>query len=111
MVQVHVPAKEWGFDSPLGHHISFGCERVNHIEKLNRGNQTPLSIGYAARGSLGPRNSPMTPPPKTPSFGALLLANVKVLLGVTLFMILAFFLWRGIAAMFPEIAWLQGPMG
>jgi hypothetical protein len=41
----------------------------------------------------------------------LLLANVKVLLGVTLFMILAFFLWRGIAAMFPEIAWLQGPMG
>ena len=21
MVQVHVPAREWGFDSPLGHHL------------------------------------------------------------------------------------------
>jgi hypothetical protein len=53
----------------------------------------------------------MTPPPNSPTFGALLLANVKVLLGVTLFMTLAFFLWRGIAALFPDIAWLQGPLG
>ena len=53
----------------------------------------------------------MTLPPKTPSFSALLLANAKVLLGVTLFMTLAFFLWRGIAGLFPDIAWLQGPLG
>lgn len=53
----------------------------------------------------------MTPPLTPPGFGALLLANVKVLLGVTLFIALAFFIWRGVAALFPEIAWLQGPLG
>jgi hypothetical protein len=54
--------------------------------------------------------------PKTPtqsaalSFKALLRANLAVLTGVGVFVALAYLLWRGIAALFPEIGWLQGPL-
>ena len=46
-----------------------------------------------------------------PSVGALLLANLKVLLGVAAFAVLAFLAWKGLASLFPEVAWLQGPRG
>ena len=59
MVQVHVPAKEWGFDSPLGHHIPFGCERVNIPEKPNRDKLTPLLPGFL---QLAVSLDPATPP-------------------------------------------------
>ena len=32
MVQVHVPAKEWGFDSPLGHHIPLDVDERRHAK-------------------------------------------------------------------------------
>ena len=46
-----------------------------------------------------------------PSVGTLLLANLKVLLGVAAFAVLAFLAWKGLASLFPEVAWLQGPRG
>ena len=46
-----------------------------------------------------------------PSVGALLLANLKVLLGVAAFAALAFLAWKGLASLFPEVGWLQGPRG
>jgi len=45
-----------------------------------------------------------------PGFGALLRANLVVLAAVGVFVALAYLLWRGAAALFPEIGWLQGPL-
>lgn len=50
-------------------------------------------------------------PKPEPSVAALLMANLKVLLGVAAFAGLAFVVWKGLASLFPEVAWLQGPRG
>lgn len=42
---------------------------------------------------------------------ALLVANLKVLAVVALLAGGAFLVWKGLAALFPEQAWLQGPAG
>lgn len=47
-----------------------------------------------------------TPPP-VPSFGALLGANFKVLLGGAGMALLAFLVWKLLAWLFPEIGWLK----
>ncbi len=44
-----------------------------------------------------------------PSFGALLGANLKVLGIALLLALLAFGIWRGLSALFPEVSWLQPP--
>lgn len=50
-------------------------------------------------------------PRQEPSVGALLAANLKVLAVVAVLAGGAFLLWKGLAALFPEQAWLQGPAG
>ena len=50
-------------------------------------------------------------PKPEPSVAALLMANLKVLLGVAAFAGFAFVIWKGLASLFPEVAWLQGPRG
>ena len=58
----------------------------------------------------GDEENPVEAKPE-PSVGALLLANLKVLLGVAAFAVLAFLTWKGLASLFPEVGWLQGPRG
>ncbi len=48
--------------------------------------------------------------PTAPGFKALLRANLVVLTAVGVFVALAYLIWRGVAAMFPETGWLQGPL-
>jgi hypothetical protein len=83
MVQVHVLAREWGFDSPLGHHLSFMDETLDETAE----------------------DGPELPPP--PTFGKLLASNVKIVAGVALLALMAYGTWRGIAALFPDVPWLQ----
>lgn len=45
-----------------------------------------------------------------PGFTALLRANLVVLTAVGVFVVLAYLIWRGAAALFPETGWLQGPL-
>ena len=80
MVQVHVLAREWGFDSPLGHHLS------------------PLDTTLA-------EDRPDPPPP--PTFGRLLASNIRVVAWATALAVLAFGTWRGLVIPFPDAAWLQ----
>jgi len=46
-------------------------------------------------------------PPSPPSFWDLLWANLKVLLIAAAVAGVAFGIWRGLAALFPEMEWLQ----
>lgn len=51
------------------------------------------------------------PPRHEPSVVDLVTANLKVLAVVLVLAGGAFLLWKGLAALFPEQAWLQGPAG
>jgi hypothetical protein len=93
------PLREWGFDSPLGHHPSHrGWGNGAAIMSL-----PPHSPGSESPGQPG-AHLPESVPLKT-----LIAVNLKVLLFVSVFGAAAFGLWRGIAALFPELEWLQFP--
>ena len=47
--------------------------------------------------------------PEPIPLGTLLLVNLRLLLVVAVLGAAAFALWRGLAALFPEISWLQYP--
>ena len=78
--------------------------------------RTPIRLGLGEHGFVGPARG-MAPvadsgaPGGGPSVGALLAANLKVLAVVALLAGGAFLVWKGLAALFPEQAWLQGPAG
>lgn len=84
MVQVHVPAREWGFDSPPGHHPLFDV-----WPGLSRGKIT------------------MSERDQEPGFGDLVLTNLKLVGVVMVGLALAWGAWRGLAWLFPDISWLQ----
>lgn len=53
----------------------------------------------------------MTSEKEEPTFAALLGQNLRLMAVVLVIATLAWFTWRGLAALFPDIAWLQGPRG
>ena len=71
------PFREWGFDSPLGHHSS----RLLALMESE--------------------------PVKPPSLRELMIANLKVIGVVALVMVAAWLVWQGLARLFPETDWLQ----
>ena len=48
-------------------------------------------------------------PRRAPTFGELLAANARMLGVVLLYAAIAFGAWRGLAWLFPDIAWLRLP--
>ena len=53
----------------------------------------------------------MTSEPEEPTFGALLGQNLRLMAIVLVMAALAWLTWRGLAALFPDVAWLQGSKG
>lgn len=56
-----------------------------------------------------PEGEPDALQPEPVPLRTLLLVNLRVLLVVSVFCAMAFGLWRGVAALFPELKWLQYP--
>ena len=54
-----------------------------------------------------PERSDPSPRPPSPSFGQLLVANLKVLGYGLLLLVFAYGVWRGLRVLFPEVSWLQ----
>ena len=88
------PLREWGFDSPLGHH------------PLLRG----LGVVFTMTGpSSDTEHSQGEQDSQGPSFKALLLSNLRILLVAGLLAWMAYGLWGLLADIFPEVRWLQYP--
>ena len=77
------PLREWGFDSPLGHH-------------------SRAESGMAAADVR---------PPEPPSFRALLWGSLRTAAAALVLAALAFGLWRGLVWLFPDVEWLRIPGG
>jgi len=63
----------------------------------------PNSSGSESEGQPGARQCEAVP------LKTLLMVNLRVLLIVSVLGAAAFALWRGLAALFPELKWLQYP--
>ena len=88
------PLREWGFDSPLGHH------------PLLRG----LGVVFTMTGPTSDTEHPQgEQDSQGPSFKALLVSNLRILLIAGLLASIAYWLWGLLADVFHEVGWLQYP--
>jgi len=49
----------------------------------------------------------MAEPKPSPSFASLLMANLRVVGSALLLALVCYGIWRGTAALFPDVSWLQ----